>query len=193
MSLDVNFVQIKESITRAAEGVRDGRKEPVRKPRVKLKVVKNLQGETTAGKFVFRGDAAIDAGGAAEYARPMDYLLGGLAHCQQMWCLRWAALEGVTLSQLEIETESVFNWRGEYLGEMYSGMLELHVYMKVAGDGMTAAQVCEMADMTALRCPVYATLRRATLVKEYLQIGDGTVIEREWHRDEDVARLVKGA
>lgn len=192
MSLNVNFSQIKDSITRAADGVRDGRKEPVRKPRVKLKVLKDLQGEVTAGKFVFRGDAAVDAGGSAEYARPMDYLLGGLAHCQQMWCLRWAALEGVTLGQLEIETESVFNWRGEYLGEMHAGMLELHVYYDVAGDGLTGERACEMADMVAMRCPVYATLRRATLVKEYIRVGGAVAIEREWHRDEDVARVISG-
>jgi uncharacterized OsmC-like protein len=192
MSIDVNFERIKQSITKAAEGVRDGRKEPIRKPRIKLSIVKDLQGEVTAGKFVYRTDAALDAGGFAEHPRPMDLLLGGLASCQQMWCLRWAALEGIALTDLAIETESVFSWRGEYLGEIDSGMQELHVFITVAGEGMTAQKVCEMADTVAMRCPVYATLRHATVVKEVLKVGDALTVEREWKPGQDIARVISG-
>jgi uncharacterized OsmC-like protein len=178
--MNVDYEQLKNSVEASVHEVASGAIEPIRRPSVRLRVVRGLQGEVTAGKFVFRTDAALDAGGFAEHPRPMDYLLGGLASCQQMWCLRWAALNDWVLSELVIDAQSVFSWRGEYLQEVDAGMNELHVAYTVAGAGLTEAALCEMADTVARRCPVFATLRRAVPITETLQLAGQPALVRQW-------------
>ncbi len=125
--MKVDYERLKQSVAEIIREVEHGEKNPIRRPGVQLRVVRDLQGEVTAGPFTYRTDAALDAGGFAEHPRPMDYVLGALASCQQMWCLRWAAQNSVALTDLVIEAESVFSWRGEYLQEVDAGMNELHV------------------------------------------------------------------
>lgn len=178
--MNVDYEVLEAHVEETMREVANGSKHPIRTPKVRLEVVKGLQGEVTAGKFVYRTDAAVDAGGYAEHPRPMDYLLGALASCQQMWCLRWAALNGKPLSGLAIEAESVFSWRGEYLGETDAGMTELHVSYHVEGHGLSESDVREMADIVARRCPVMATFRRAVPIKERLALNGRALSLRLW-------------
>ena len=186
--MEVDYAGLKESVAHTIREVTSGAKDPVRRPTVRLQVVRGLQGSVTAGKFTYRTDAALDAGGFAEHPRPMDYLLGALASCQQMWCLRWAALTDRRFANLVIEAQSVFSWRGEYLEEIDSGMSELHVAYHVDGEGLTPADLCDMADTVARRCPVMATLRRAVTIKEQLKLAGHPPLNRIW--EPGVARAI---
>ena len=187
--MDVDYERLSNAVGATVSALRDGSKEPIRRPRVQIRVLRDLQGEVTAGPFRFRTDAARDAGGFGEHPRPMDYLLGALASCQQMWCLRWAAQRGIHFSELVIETASVFSWRGEYLQETDSGVTELRVSYRVDGEGLTGEAACEMADVVARRCPVMATLRRAALIREELQVAGQPIIVRLWQPDLDHASM----
>ena len=178
--LNVNYDILKDSIAETIHEINEGIKNPIRKPNIKLQVIKGLQGEVTAGKFIFRTDAALDAGGFAEHPKPMDYLLGALASCQQMWCLRWCALTGKRFADLQIEAESVFSWRGEYLEEIDSGMTELHVAYLAQGNEVSKSDLVDMANMVAKRCPVFSTLRKAVLVKERIELNNLVLSVREW-------------
>jgi uncharacterized OsmC-like protein len=190
--MNVDYKRLKESVAAIAHEVESGEKDPIRKPTVRLRVVRDLQGEATAGPFIFRTDAAVDAGGFAEHPRPMDYLLAALASCQQMWCLRWAAQNDVVLSDLVIQTQSVFSWRGEYLREVDAGMSELHVTYELGATELSEDALLRMADTVALRCPVYATLRRAVVVRESIVRKGAGSIYRQWRPGLDEAVLVDG-
>ena len=186
--MNIDYKRLKESVAAIVHEVDSGEKDPIRRPTVRLRPVKDLQGEATAGRFIFRTDAAVDAGGFAEHPRPMDYVLAALASCQQMWCLRWAAQNDVVLSDLVIQTQSVFSWRGEYLGEGDAGMSELHVTYELGSTDLAEDALMRMADMVALRCPVYATLRRAVVVRENIvRTGGARVIRRQWQPGIDEA------
>lgn len=178
--MQIDYERLNHAVATTIDKIKNGSKDPIRRPRVRISVVRDLQGEVTAGPFHFRTDAALDAGGFAEHPRPMDYLLGALASCQQMWCLRWAAQQGIRFDELIIDAESVFSWRGEYLQEIDAGISELHVSYRVAGEGVTGEAVCEMADVVAKRCPVLATLRRAILIREELRVAEQQIIVRQW-------------
>ena len=178
--MNIDYQRLKQSVADIVHEVESGEKDPIRTPKVRLRVLKDLQGEAQAGPFTFRTDAAVDAGGFAEHPRPMDYLLGALASCQQMWCLRWAAQNGVVLQELVIETQSVFSWRGEYLGEVDAGMSELRVTYELGSTALAREALTSMADTVALRCPVYATLRRAVVVRERIVTTGKPTICREW-------------
>jgi uncharacterized OsmC-like protein len=188
--MNIDYKRLKESVAAIVHEVESGEKDPIRRPTVRLRAVRDLQGEATAGKFVFRTDAAVDAGGFAEHPRPMDYLLAALASCQQMWCLRWAAQNGVVLADLVIQTQSVFSWRGEYLGEVDAGMAELHVTYELGSTDLADDQLMKMADTVALRCPVYATLRRAVVVQEKIVRTGARTLRREWQPGVNQATLL---
>lgn len=178
--MQVDYDRLKNAVAASVKALKDGTKQPTRRPRVQLRVVRDLQGEVTAGAFKFRTDAARDAGGFAEHPRPMDYLLGALASCAQMWCLRWAAERGLRFADLAIEAESMFSWRGEYLQEIDAGISELRVSYRIEGEGITPQLACEMADMVAKRCPVFATLRRAAPIREEIRLGGHPSVARRW-------------
>jgi uncharacterized OsmC-like protein len=185
--MDVDYERLNEAVTATMHEIRNGSKNPIRRPRVRIDVVRDLQGQVTAGAFRFRTDAALDAGGFGQHPRPMDYLLGALASCQQMWCLRWAAQRGIRFTKLFIEAESVFSWRGEYLQETDAGASELHISYEIDGAGLTGSDACEMADTVARRCPVLATLRRAAPILETLRVAAQPPVLREWKPGTDHA------
>jgi uncharacterized OsmC-like protein len=185
--MNVDYERLASAVEATVRELEEGAKEPVRRPRVRISVVRDLQGEVTAGRFRFRTDAARDAGGFGEHPRPMDYLLGALASCQQMWCLRWAAQRGIRFDELVIETGSVFSWRGEYLQQTDAGASELMVAYQIAGVGLTAELACDMANVVAKRCPVLATLRKAAPVKEELRVAGHPVVARLWRPGSDQA------
>ena len=178
--MQVDYERLKQAVETTVRELAAGSKDPVRRPVVEIRVLRDLQGEVTAGTHRFRTDAARDAGGFGEHPRPMDYLLGALASCQQMWCLRWAALHEIHFTDLVIEAEAMFSWRGEYLQETDSGIAEIRVTYRVDGDRIVAAVICEMADMVAARCPVLATLRRSVPIREQLVVAGRIVAVREW-------------
>ncbi|MCC7079332.1 MAG: OsmC family protein [Burkholderiales bacterium] len=185
--MDVDYKRLDTAVATTMREIREGAKDPVRRPRARIDVVRDLQGEVTAGAFRFRTDAAVDAGGFGQHPRPMDYLLGALASCVQMWCLRWAAQRGIRFTRLVIEAESVFDWRGEYLQETDAGASELHLSYEVDGHGLTSEAACEMADVVARRCPVLVTLRRAAPILERLQVATQPVMVRRWAPGTDYA------
>ena len=191
--MEVDYERLNRAVAATIDEIRSGAKDPVRRPRAQIRVVRDLQGEVDAGPFRFRTDAARDAGGFGEHPRPMDYLLGALASCQQMWCLRWAAGRQIRFSELVIEAESTFTWRGEYLQETDAGITGLQVVYRVQADGLNAEAACEMADVVAKRCPVMATLRRAAPVREELQLPGEPAIIRVWRPGLDEALPVPSA
>jgi uncharacterized OsmC-like protein len=178
--MQIDYERLNSAVAETIHEIRSGSKDPVRRPRAQIRVVRDLQGEVTAGPFRFRTDAARDAGGFGEHPRPMDYLLGALASCQQMWCLRWAAARGLQFSELVIEAESNFTWRGEYLQETDAAITQLHVSYRASADGLNAEAARHMADMVARRCPVMATLRRAAPITEEIHVAGEPVIARLW-------------
>ncbi len=178
--MDVDYTKLRAHVAHVVRDLELGIKEPVRNPKVRLDVVRGLQGEVRAGKFVFRTDAAEDAGGFAQHPRPMDYLLGALASCQQMWCLRWAALNGHAFRSLAIEAESVFTWEGEYLARTDAGITELRVAYHVDAPGLSDDDLYDMADTVQSRCPIFATLRRVAPIRESFVVPDRPVRGRQW-------------
>ena len=178
--MDVNYERLRMAIDETIASLKTKSKLPDRTRKVRLEVIGDLESEISAEGYSFRCDASIDAGGAAKHPRPMDYLLGGLLSCQQMWCMRWAALIGVCFLSLKIAADGKFTWRGEYLDEVDSGLLAIVVRYQIESVGLTKSDVRDMADMVGRRCPVFATLRKATIIEEDIVLNGALVSRREW-------------
>lgn len=178
--MQIDYDRIRNHVLSTQSLVEKGEKDPWRNPQVSLVTVQGLQSHATAGKFSFSVDAAIDAGGLAQHPRPMDYLLGALAGCQQMWCVRWAALNHKTFQQLSIHVDDAFTWEGEYLERTSSAIQRIGVRYEVAADDISAQEIYAMADMVERRCPVFATLRRAAPIFETYVLNGRALPARQW-------------
>jgi uncharacterized OsmC-like protein len=178
--MDVNYERLRAAIEETIESLKSGTKVPDRRRRVALAHIANLESEMSTGEYSFRSDASVDAGGGAKHPRPMDYLLGGLLSCQQMWCMRWAALKGFQFSHIALAADGKFTWRGEYLDEVNSGLMAIVARYQLEASGLTTADVLDMADTVGRRCPVFATLRKATVIEEEIMLNGALVSRREW-------------
>jgi uncharacterized OsmC-like protein len=185
--MNPNYELLEGAIVQTIEDLRSGAKSPNRVRRLSLRVVDNLESEITNGEYAFRVDAAVDAGGAGKHARPMDYVLGGLLSCQHMWCLRWAALTRMRLSNLVITADGHFTWRGEYLDEVDAGLTSIDTKYFVDHSDLAPAQVIDMANTVARRCPVFATLRKAVPINEDILLNGAVASRRRWLPEQAVA------
>jgi uncharacterized OsmC-like protein len=175
-----DFERLRSTVEHTAEALRNGEKAPDRTRRVELRVIADLETEVATGEHIFRVDAAMDAGGGARAPRPMDYVLGGLVSCQQMWCLRWAALTKTSVTDLKISATGHFTWQGEYLDEVDAGLTLIETAYRVAGSSLDRGSLLHMADMVARRCPVFATLRKSAPIAEYVYLNDALISQRRW-------------
>ena len=188
--MDVDYGRLSRAIDTTIEELRTGAKNAERIRRVALRPGDGLEGYVSNGEYEFGVDAARDAGGEGKFARPMDYVLGGLLSCAQMWCLRFAAGRDVVIDDLALEAHGHFTWRGEYLGEVDSGLTAITLHVRVASAALQTAAGYEMLDMVARRCPVFATLRKAVLIDERIVLNDVPLAPRRWTPGASVARSV---
>lgn len=178
--MDVDHESLRTAVSTTIEGLRSKAIAHDRTRKVTLQVIAGLETELNTGEYSFRCDASSNLGGGAKHPRPMDYLLGGLLSCQEMWCLRWASLNGFRFSDLKLAAEGNFTWRGEYLEEVDSGLTTIAVRYDIVCADLTARDAVNMADTVGRRCPVFATLRKAAVIEEEIVLNNALVSRRAW-------------
>ncbi len=166
MAIDVDYSKLHAAVEETIWHLQTGDKSPERARKVSLEVVRDLEGVVSNGEYEFGIDAAIDAGGRGSFARPMDYVLGGLLSCVQMWCLRWAASQGLTFANLRVRAEGSFTWRGEYLEEDDAGLNAIRLDYEVEAVDLSITRAHDMLATVARRCPVFATLRKSAPIHQ---------------------------
>jgi|HubBroStandDraft_3_1064219.scaffolds.fasta_scaffold98587_2 uncharacterized OsmC-like protein len=176
--MDIDYERLRRAVAETVEHLEAGRKQPERSRKIELTVVRDLEVTISNGEYQFGVDAAIDAGGEGKYARPMDYVLGGMLSCQQMWCARWAAGRGLRFEALTLKAAGQFTWRGEYLDEVDSGLTSIDVEYHVRAASLSVTDAVDLADTVARRCPVFATLRKATTINERIILNGEAVSSR---------------
>lgn len=187
--MNTDYERLERAVTQTINELKSGVKPPDRARKLALRVISNLESEITANEFVFRVDAAVDAGGGGNHPRPMDYVLGGLLSCQQMWCLRWAATTMTRFSNLALTAVGRFTWRGEYLEEVDAGLTAIDIQYLIDHPHLHADSALDMANTVARRCPVFATLRKAVTINENIVINGAVVSRRRWLPGEVSAKL----
>ena len=94
-------------------------------------------GQNIAKDFTIRVDEPVELGGTNQYANPQEYLLASLNSCMIVGYTVAAALEGVTLEELRIETEGDIDLRG-FLGidpTVKPGYDQLRYTVHIKGNG----------------------------------------------------------
>jgi uncharacterized OsmC-like protein len=178
--MNPDYELLERAVAQTIHELKSGTKSPDRARKLALRVVANLESEITTGEFAFRVDAAVDAGGGGKHPRPMDYVLGGLLSCQQMWCLRWAAMTKTEFSDLTLTAVGKFTWRGEYLEEVDAGLTSIDVQYLIDHPHLPVDAALDMANTVARRCPVFATLRKAVAINEDIVMNGTVASRRRW-------------
>lgn len=186
--MKIDYPRLATALQTTIQHLRSGEKQPERARKVTLRIVNDLEGMVTNGEYEFGVDAAIDAGGAGKYARPMDYVLGGLLSCQHMWCLRWAADKKASFQHLQLSATGRFTWRGEYLDEVDAGLTSIDLIYDVVAIDLCSADTLDMADTVARRCPVFATLRKSVCIMERIVLNGEQTSARAWMPGERISR-----
>jgi uncharacterized OsmC-like protein len=131
-----------------------------------------LGGETIPRTFRFTADEPLQLFGTDVAANPQEYLMGALASCMTVGWVANAALRGIRLDALEIETEGRLDLRG-FLGidpAVAPGYETIKYRVRVRGSG-TREQFNEIHDAVRATSPNYFNLSRPIVLEGEVIVG----------------------
>jgi len=130
-----------------------------------------IGGERVQRPFVIRVDEPKELCGTNQYPNPQEHLLAALNACMMVGYSAVAALMGVTLTRLEVETRGEIDLRG-FLGidsDVRAGYASLQQTVRIAGDG-TPEQFQRLHDIVRATSPNFFNVTRAVAVDSRLEI-----------------------
>ena len=128
-----------------------------------------IGGDEVPRRFSFDIDEPCELGGSNAYANPQEHLIAALNACMTVGYVAQCAIRGITLEQLEIETEGEIDLRG-FLGidsNVPPGYESLSYIVHIKGDG-TEEQFAEIHDAVMATSPNFYNLANAVLLKPTL-------------------------
>ncbi len=135
-----------------------------------------VEGCTLGGTYVPRPftisvDEPVELGGANQFANPQEYLLAALNACMMVGLAANAALMGIELTKLEVETSGDIDLRG-FLGldaNVPAGYDRLRQVVTMAGKG-SDQQFAALHERVRATSPNFFNLTRAIPVESRLAI-----------------------
>ena len=121
-----------------------------------------LGGQFIERPFVIQVDEPLELLGDNRYANPQEYLLAAMSACMTVGYTAVAALMGIRLTRLEIETTGDIDLQG-FLGlndSVAPGYLELEQVVRISGDG-TPEQFAKLHETVRATSPNFYNLTRA--------------------------------
>lgn len=120
-----------------------------------------IGGEFVERPFTIKVDEPKELGGTNHYANPQEYLLAALNACMVVGYSAVAALMGITLTALEIETSGNIDLQGflAISDRIPAGYPSLEQTVRVSGDG-TAEQFAKLHDAVRATSPNFFNLTR---------------------------------
>ena len=128
-----------------------------------------IGGEEVPRRFSFDIDEPLELGGSNAFPNPQEYLLAALNACMIVGYAAQSAIRGITLTQLEIETNGDIDLRG-FLGldpTVAPGYESLSYTVRIKGDG-TEQQFAEIHEAVIATSPNFFNLANAVALKPTL-------------------------
>src|SRR5262249_13373060 len=125
-----------------------------------------IGGEEVPRRFSFDIDEPYELGGSNAFANPQEYLIASLHACLPAGYVELCAIRGITLTQLEIETEGESDLRG-FLGidpDVPPGYKSLSYTVRLRGDG-TQEQFAEIHEAVMATSPNFYNVANAVTLK----------------------------
>jgi len=126
------------------------------------RLVENQHSVGTVRGFTLVQDEPPSVLGGSRGPTPSDFLVAAVGFCENVVLARQAALMGLRIGELETTVSGTWDRRGLFeIDGTDSSFREITVETRVTTED-AAEKVVEAVTATHRRCPVHATLRKAT-------------------------------
>jgi putative redox protein len=126
------------------------------------RLVANQHSEATVRGFTLVQDEPPSVLGGGRGPTPIDFLVAAVGFCENVVLARQAALTGLRIGALETTVSGTWDRRGLFeIDGTDSSLREIAVETRVTTED-AVERVVEAVTATHRRCPVHATLRKAT-------------------------------
>ena len=135
---------------------------PLAMNRAEVKWIEGQHSDGLVRGFSVVQDEPESVGGTSRGPTPTDYFIASVGFCENVIFVRNAVLSGLSIESLETVVTGSWDRRGLFEVENTSPFFKrINVETRVSTKDPTE-MVVEVAQQTHRRCPVHATLARAT-------------------------------
>jgi uncharacterized OsmC-like protein len=143
--------------------------------KAEVKLVKDQHSEARVRDFTVVQDEPESIGGTSKGPTPTDYFIASVGFCENVIFVRNASLAGLSLDSLETVVTGSWDRRGLFeLDNVTPYFNAITVETKVSTTD-PVERVVQVAQETHRRCPVHATLARATEITFKLLVNGQNV------------------
>jgi len=143
--------------------------------KAEVKLVKDQNSEAKVRGFTVVQDEPESIGGTSKGPTPTDYLIASVGFCENVIFVRNASLAGLSIDSLETTVTGSWDRRGLFeIDNVAPYFNSITVETKVSTKD-PVERVVQVARETHRRCPVHATLARATEITFRLVVNGRSV------------------
>jgi uncharacterized OsmC-like protein len=130
--------------------------------KAEVKLVKDQNSEAKVRGFTIVQDEPESVGGTGKGPTPTDFLVTSVGFCENVIFVRNATLAGLSIDSLETQVSGSWDRRGLFEIDGVSPHFQSITVETRVSTRDPVEKVVEVANQTHRRCPVHATLARAT-------------------------------
>jgi putative redox protein len=139
--------------------------------RAVVRLVGDQSSESTVNRFKILSDEPESVGGGGSGPSPLDFFLSSLGFCENVTFARVAALMGLEFETLETDVRGHWDRRGQFkIGGVEPSFTDITLETRITTKE-EPQRVIDAVLETHNRCPVHATLKKATELKDKLFIN----------------------
>jgi uncharacterized OsmC-like protein len=154
--LGQHFEEMKQQI------VSKGKAAALATNKAEVKLIKDQHSEATVRGFTLTQDEPTSAWGTGKGPTPIDYFITSVGFCENVVFVRNAAMAKVSIDSLETIVTGSWDRRGLFDIEGTSSRIQSITVETRISTTDSVERVAEVVKETHRRCPVHATLSRAT-------------------------------
>lgn len=130
-----------------------------------------IGGRTVKKDWTIRTDEPIEIGGTNTQPNPQEYLLAAVNACMMVTYVDYAAVQGVRIHEIEIQTQGDIDLRGLFgLGDgVNPGYDRLDYHVRIRADASTE-QIEALHETVRRTSPNFANMARAVAMHSVLEI-----------------------
>ena len=130
--------------------------------KAEVKLIKDQHSEAKVRGFTVTQDEPESIGGTGKGPTPTDYLIASVGFCENVIFVRNASLAGLSIDSLETNVTGSWDRRGLFEIDGVAPFLNAITVETKVSTRDPVERVIQVANETHRRCPVHATMARAT-------------------------------
>jgi uncharacterized OsmC-like protein len=130
--------------------------------KAEVKLVRNQSSEAKVRGFTLTQDEPASIAGGATGPTPTDYLIASVGMCENVIFVRNASLAGLSIDSLETSVSGVWDMKGLFDIDGVKPFFKTITVETRVTSMEPVEKLAEVARLTHRRCPIHATLSRAS-------------------------------